>query len=394
MSTAGRAGLTYDPRMPMSDQALNRALLARQGLIERHRRPLAEVVESVGALQAQHWPAVAQGLWARVDGLTTGDLYAALGRGELLLGTSLRRTLHLTSAREHAAYAAAADGAGVNEWRRAKAEPTARSGELRAELLRYTSRKARTGDEIAGFVEDWISRHPDTFDAAETAAQRQYKWRAFYTWSALVRAPEDGEWSGRAPAAYRTAPCPPGSDRAPSPDDALADVVRRHLRAFGPAAAEDAAAWTGGRVPPVRAVLERLSSELERFTDEAGRTLYDLPDGPRPRAGTEVPVRLLPPFDSTLLAYAPKHRQRILPDDVKDRVYARANLQIKATVLVDGVVSGLWKIHATKRTATLTVTAFRRLDKKTRGAVEAEAGELLRFDQPDVPQHRVVFDEG
>ncbi|MDX5459247.1 winged helix DNA-binding domain-containing protein [Micromonospora tulbaghiae] len=380
--------------MPMSDQALNRALLARQGLIERHRRPLAEVVESVGALQAQHWPAVAQGLWTRVDGLTTGDLYAALGRGELLLGTSLRRTLHLTSAREHAAYAAAADGAGVNEWRRAKAEPTARAGELRAELLRHTSRQARTGDQIAEFVEDWIKRHPDTFDAAEADAQRQYRWRAFYTWSALVRAPEDGEWSGRAPAAFRTAPCPPGSDRAPSPDDALADVVRRHLRAFGPAAAEDVAAWTGWRVPPVRAALERLSSELERFTDGAGRTLYDVPDGPRPEAGTEVPARLLPAFDSTLLAYTPKHRGRILPDDVKDRVYARANLQIKPTVLVDGVVAGLWKINATKRTATMTVTAFRRLDKKTRGAVEAEAGELLRFDQPDVPQHRVVFDEG
>lgn len=390
MSTVRAVGLAYHPRMPLSDQDLNRALLARQGLLDRHRLALPEAVEAVGAIQAQHWPAVALGLWSRVHGLTGDHLYATMDAGDLVLGTSLRRTLHVTSAREHAAYAVTADAAGFNEWRRAKAEPTARAGELRGELLRYAAETARTPEQIAAFVEEWIERHPDTFDAAEMDVQRQYKWRAFYTWSALVRAPAAGGWTGKAPAAYRAAPCPPGSPGSPDPGTALAEVTRRHLRAFGPAAAEDVAAWTGCRTPAIRPVLEAL--ELERFTDAAGRVLFDLPDAPRPPGDTEAPVRFLAAFDSTLLAYTPHHRRRILPDEFKDRVYARANLQIKATLLVDGVVAGLWKSQATKRAATLTVTAPRELSPTVRDAVAAEADALLAFEHPGVPQRKVVFD--
>jgi Winged helix DNA-binding domain/Bacterial low temperature requirement A protein (LtrA) len=80
--------------------ALNRALLARQGLLDRLDAPL---VEAVGALQAQHWPALPVALWSRVRGFAPADLPGALERGELVVGTLLRNTLHLVSAREHPA---------------------------------------------------------------------------------------------------------------------------------------------------------------------------------------------------------------------------------------------------------------------------------------------------
>src|SRR3954471_6807268 len=92
----------------MTTTALNRALLARQGLLDRLDLPLVDAVEAVGALQAQYWPAPPAALWSRVEGFEPEALYAALKDGELVAGTLLRATLHLVSAREHPAYAAVA----------------------------------------------------------------------------------------------------------------------------------------------------------------------------------------------------------------------------------------------------------------------------------------------
>jgi hypothetical protein len=92
----------------MTTTALNRALLARQGLLERLDLPLVDAVEAVGALQAQYWPAPPAALWSRVEGFEPEAFYAALKDGELVAGTLLRVTLHLVSAREHPAYAAVA----------------------------------------------------------------------------------------------------------------------------------------------------------------------------------------------------------------------------------------------------------------------------------------------
>src|SRR5436190_1348937 len=63
----------------MTTTALNRALLARQGLVERLDLPLVDAVEAVGALQAQYWPAPPAALWSRVEGFEPEALYAALG---------------------------------------------------------------------------------------------------------------------------------------------------------------------------------------------------------------------------------------------------------------------------------------------------------------------------
>ena len=97
---------------------LNRALLARQGLLDRMRAPVVEAVEAIGAVQAQHWPAPRAALWTRVEGFDDAELWEALDRRELVAGTLLRGTIHLASAREHPAYAAVAEAVGALDWRR------------------------------------------------------------------------------------------------------------------------------------------------------------------------------------------------------------------------------------------------------------------------------------
>jgi Winged helix DNA-binding domain len=372
-------------------RALNRALLARQGLLERLDVPLVEAVEAVGALQAQHWPALPVALWSRVQGFSVEDLYAALQRRELLSGTLLRATLHLVSAREHPAYAAVVAAAGTDDWRRTSAEPGGEVDALRAALLAYTREAPRSGEEIAAFIEEWVAAHPDAIDPAEAERQRAHRWRAFLRWSALVREPADGRWGTKAPAALRAAP---GSASAP-PDEqeALAAVIRQHLRAFGPAGAEDIAGWIGWRVTPVRAALERLAPQLERVEEEGGsRPLYDLPEAPRPDPETPAAPRLLAAFDSVLLAYATGRRARILPDAHRDAVYERANLRIRPTFLIDGLVAGTWSIEVRRREALLTLRALQRLPRSERAALVSEAERLVRALHPNAVAHGVVIE--
>ena len=373
----------------MTVAALNRALLARQGLLERLDAPLVEAVEAVGALQAQYWPAPPVALWSRVAAFDPEALYAALEEGELVTGTLLRATLHLVSAREHPAYAAVAAEAAGHHWRRTDAEPGKEVAALLTKLRTYAAKTPRTGEEIGAFVEDWVAAHPDALDAAELERQRELKWRPFQRWSALVRAPADGSWGTKAPSALLGAPRPRG---APKGDKALDDVVRRHLRAFGPAGPEDVASWIGWRTPPVRAAFERLAPDLARFEDDGGRALYDLPQAPRPDPDTPAPPRLLAAFDSVLLAYAAKRRTRILPDAHRDAVYERRNLQIRPSYLVDGLVAGTWSIEVKRRVATLTLRPLERLARATRTQLVDEAERLARDLQPQAKAHNVLVE--
>jgi hypothetical protein len=367
----------------LTTTALNRALLARQGLLERLEAPLVKAVEAIGALQAQQWNAPPVALASRVEGFAPEQLHDALEGSKLLTGTLLRGTLHLVSAREHPAYAAIADAARDPYWRRTDAEPGPKADALLKALLAYAGKAPRSGEEIAAFLEKWVADHPDALDAGEVEQQRKLKWRPFLRWSAFVRAPADGRWGAKAPSSLRAAP-----RQVRATDAKLDDVVRRHLRAFGPATADDVASWIGWRTPQVRPALERL--ELERFEDDKGLALFDLPDAPRPDPETPAPPRLLAAFDSVLLAYDAKRRARILPDRHRDAVYERRNLRIKPSYLVDGLVAGTWSIEVKRREATVTLQPLQRLTRAARSELVEEAERVARVVQSDAKAHGVV----
>jgi len=375
---------------PLSDRALNRALLARQGLLDRLDSPLVDVVEAVGAMQGQAWAALPVGLWSRTVEFDPSSLYRALASGELLWGIGIRGTLHLVSAREHPAYAVVSAHDGTANWHRVIERTTPAMDELRTAVLAFARSAPRTNDEIRELADAWVLDHAGAIDAREVEVQQSLKWRPIYRWSALTRAPRDGAWGTKAPSDHRAAPVAPGSECAPTLSEALAAVVNRHLRAFGPAAAEDVAGWMGSRTPPVREHLEGLDDRLARFADEHGRTLYDLPDAPRPDPDTAAPARLLGAFDSTLLAYVSQRRERILPESLREAVYQKANLQIRPTFLLDGLVAGTWSIEVRRREPTLTLSPAGKLTRAQRSELTAEATGLLAALHPDAKARHVV----
>ena len=81
----------------LSRRELNRALLARQLLLERAPLALPEALERVGGIQAQYAPSMYFGLWSRVEGFEPAALTAALESRAIVQGTLMRVTIHLVS---------------------------------------------------------------------------------------------------------------------------------------------------------------------------------------------------------------------------------------------------------------------------------------------------------
>ena len=55
----------------LSQRDLNRALLARQFLLERSRLPLTRTLDRIAGIQAQYAPSSYIGLWSRLEGFVT-----------------------------------------------------------------------------------------------------------------------------------------------------------------------------------------------------------------------------------------------------------------------------------------------------------------------------------
>jgi hypothetical protein len=159
----------------------------------------------------------------------------------------------------------------------------------------------------------------------------------------------------------------------PSRDDGAERLVRSYLAAFGPATQDDILRFAGVRVGDIRAGLERV--ELRRFRDERGRALLDVPRAPLPDGDTPAPVRFLPKWDSSLLAYAAPERTRILPEQYRATVI-RKNGDVLPTVLVDGFVAATWDMA---RNRALTITPLRRLSRQERRAIDEEGEQLRDF---------------
>ena len=141
-----------------------------------------------------------------------------------------------------------------------------------------------------------------------------------------------------------------GRSTSVDPDEALRELFRRYLRAYGPATHQDFARWWGGDAAPARRQLLR---SLER-RGRGGRSRGAAGLGARRRRGADrsldraASVHLLPVFDVYTLHYRP--REAFLPPGVYDRIYRTAGW-ISSVVLVDGAVAGVWehKKRATPR---------------------------------------------
>lgn len=358
-------------------------------LLARERVPVATAIERLGALQAQFSPAPYVALWSRLEHFTISDLEKALASKKVVKATLMRGTLHICSARDHAYYALAAREARKRVWGTVenalfryfgtelppgRARTVGDPKKIHASVLRFAARTPRSREELVEFLSK-------TTDLPTTITQHLV-WSFVATYGGLVHAPPSGSWAFRRSGSLISARSWLGEAKPPAFEAAVQHSVRRHLGAFGPASLDDISSWTHIRVPPIRDAIAALGSKVRAFRGETGITLYDLVASPRPAADTEAPVRFLPKWDSTLLAYVPADRVRILPEKYRKAVIIK-NGDVAQTFLVDGFVAGTWETARTPKETVLTLRPFAKLSRATVAALTAEGDRLGRFVAPD-----------
>jgi hypothetical protein len=126
------------------------------------------------------------------------------------------------------------------------------------------------------------------------------------------------------------------------------------------------------RRPVAVQALKALGDRVEELEGPDGATLFDVLGAPRPAEDTPAPPRLLPMWDSVLLAYS--DRSRVIPADYR-RLVIRQNGDVLPTLLVDGYVAGVWRPVE----GGIEATAFHRLSDEAWTGLAAEAKALVNF---------------
>jgi hypothetical protein len=335
------------PERVLSERELNRALLARQLLLERSRLSIPRALDQIGGVQNQYAPNAYVRLWSCLEGFRRNDLTRALERRTVVQGTLMRTTIHTVSAREYWLYAAGIRQASrdwaVRVHKPGEAEMKRRNARLRRALAGGPKSVKELGDLAQGFVG---------------------------LWGELVRVPPSGTWERRradllATADYWLGPC------AVSERDGLEHLIRRYFGGFGPGSLKDVSAWSGVPVKQLEPVAAPM--RLRRFRSENGGELLDLPRAPLPPADTPAPVRFLPWWDAVLLVHA--RRTGVMPEEYRPIVFATKNPPSVPTFLVDGRVAGAWR-HANGK---IELEPYEKLPRAVERELRAEAKPLAAF---------------
>jgi hypothetical protein len=343
------------PERVLTQRELNRALLARQLLLERAEMSIPKALERVGGLQTQDARSGYIGLWSRLAGFERDDLTKALERRSVVQATLMRITIHTVSARD---FPVLTEGV-----RRLRRESWMKGHAKRVDVKKMPA--------VAKRVRSVLHEGPRwRRDVAEELGLDASQWNGVGMWVDLVRVPPSGTWERPRADLYGLAEAWLGPSTA-SEEEGRELLLRRYLGAFGPAPLKDAANWAG--LPPKALAPATESLRLRRFRDEAGTELLDLSRAPLPDPETPAPPRFLPNWDATLLAHA--RRTEILPERYRPRVFNTKTPHSTSAFLVDGQVAGTWKLERGR----VKMEPFERLRPAVREELDEEAERLTAF---------------
>ena len=311
--------------MRLTARRLNRTLLHRQHLLERVDLPVVDLCRHLVGLQAQENLPPFLSLAARLDPFDPVDVTRGLEDRSLVRVLTMRGTVHLLPAED----------AALRLWTQPVHEREIRSSQNIGDA-REVDR-----DAFRAALDDVLAAGPLPQKAIGAALAERFPaypatqlGQLSRSVAPLVQLPPRGTWKGTGGVVYDHADRWTGADLM-MPD--VEDVVRRYLRAFGPATAADMTAWSAiTRLGPVLQAMD----DLVRHEDDAGRVLFDVADGVLADEDAPSPLRLLGTYDNVWLSHA--RRDRVTAPGTRD-AWMGSNGGLASTVFADGWLVGLWR---------------------------------------------------
>jgi uncharacterized protein YcaQ len=311
-------------------------------------------------------------LWARMHQLKTEDIHAALWEDRSLVRTScMRQTLHLLTAQDFPIYIAALRRSRVGAiWRiMSKFGVTQRKADalnddvveaLAAGPLTKQQLTRHIAPKVGKHVQAWMERFWNVFRLAVVEGLICY-----------------GPQAGQQDTMVRVDHWLPKQKRI-SEQDAQQLLLRRYLRAYGPATLQDFARWTGFPLPEAKAAWTLLQDELCEVDVEGQKGFIlreDLTILNNTLPGEHI-LRLAPSFDPYMLGHVNKNH--LLDPAHYKKVYRNA-AWISPVVLLNGRVAGIWSSRRRGKQLLLEIEPLAKFSKSMKAQLAVEAASLGEF---------------
>jgi hypothetical protein len=348
--------------------------LRRHHLSRRESLNPAVIAHDICGVQAQVMGCAQLALWARAPKLSKQAVNDAIWEKRSLVKTSaMRQTLHLLSATDYHLYI------------------TALKASRMAAVMRIVARVDITPAEV-----DFVNAALLDVLGDEPVAQRVLAEQLKPRLSEKIRAAMKffwNDWPLFRPAVIGGRICY-GPDRgrevtyvrvdrwlaaarAVDEREAKETLLRRYLRAYGPATLKDFCHWSGISTKEAQPTWNAVLAELAEVSIE-GTTAWllrdDLPQLKASKAGRGL-VRLLPSFDPYMLAHEDK--DHLVHPQYYKRVY-RNQGWLSPVVLVDGKVAGTWQMEKGKKKS-VKIELWEKLSRAVLLQIEQEAERLVGF---------------
>ena len=339
--------------------------LARSSLTRRSG-DVVDVARRCGGVHAQVQASAELQLCARVEGITQEDVRAALWRDRTLVKAwTVRGTLHLHPADELALWLARARPRRdeLPEWRdpAGVVHPAVGADEVRE--LRVAVWEALDGrcllrDELTSEVVRRVGKKHEG---------RLRSGFAFFTDELCQGPPQGSKITLARPDQWIV------GWREADEDDALCQVLRRFLFAYGPSRPVEVREWWGAEVPFELVEVEEVDVEGHRAFVLSGDLEFPAP---------ERSVHLLPEYDVYVMGF--REREHLVPERVREQVAAHGRGRYEGPagvrfLLVDGVAAGLWERRKTAKRIELVVRPARKLTRRQRAELDDEVRRIGLF---------------
>jgi hypothetical protein len=354
--------------MNLSTIALHR--LHSQHLTGNRFRKVSEVVDWMGALQAQDLPMSKWALGIRLPGYTERMIDQALDEGEILRTHALRPTWHIVPSKD-IRWILALTAPHIRTSMRARDSQLGITPQVIRRCLSVLEKNLAGGKHLERkeltriFQEEGFAMGDNRMAHYLMHAELEglicsgHMHKAGQTYGLL---------SGRVPQVA-----------LPDREKALEMLARKYFASHGPATLADFVWWSGLPVRDARKGLEMAGPRLQH--DKLEQETYWFGQPYEPIEAKPDKVHLIPAYDEFFISY--RNREACLSGPHTGKVIS-VNGFFRPLILINGIVTGLWKRTLDGNKLRVEAEYFRPQKRNIKQKVEEAALALARFQDLEV----------